>query len=179
MSDTTETDIRLGFIDVCVFNDGSIRGGMLITDMDTRPYEFRVTSPVKPTQLQQVLYGPSLKEYVYGELICAPLVKAAKEKLSLVLTKDPNLLVIRPLISTPVLYVYRDQRSIKSGDGKDDSIKPVIISTHRNFTGEEAWAQTVLMPIMQRHDLLEPFERVRVALNEVHKQRIEEKGTRG
>jgi hypothetical protein len=141
MSETTESDIRIGFIDVCVFNDGSIRGGMLITDIDTRPYEFRVTSSVKPTQLQQVLYGPSLKEYVYGELICAPLVKIAKEKLSLVLTKELNLLVIRPLISTPVLYVYRDQRSIKTGDGKDDAINPVLISTHRNYTGEGSWAQ--------------------------------------
>jgi hypothetical protein len=28
-----ETDIRLGFIDISVFADGSIRGGILITDI--------------------------------------------------------------------------------------------------------------------------------------------------
>lgn len=179
MGDISETDIRLGFINVSVFNDGSIRGGILITDLETRPYEFRVTSPIKPTQLQQILYGPSLKEYVFGELICTPLVKAAKEKLSLVLIKELTLLVIRPLISVPVLYLSYDQRSIKLGNGKEDTIKPVTISTHRNFTGEETWAQTVLTPVMQRHDLLEPFERIKNALNEVHKQKIEEKGTSG
>ena len=179
MDDKINTDLRLGFIDICVFNDGSIRGGMLVTDVETRPYEFRVTSPVKPTQLQQVLYGSSLKDYVYGELICAPLVKAVKEKLNLVLTKESKLLVIRSLISTPVLYMYRDQGGIKSGNGGEVSVKPVIISTHRNFTGEEEWAQTVLAPIMHNHDLLEPFERLRVALTEVHKQKIEDKGTRG
>jgi hypothetical protein len=70
----TETqEIRLAFIDVAVFSDASIRGGILTTDIQTRPYEFRITSPIKPTQMQQILYGTSLKDYVYGELICAPL----------------------------------------------------------------------------------------------------------
>lgn len=103
MSDSPE--LRLAFIDVAVFSDGSIRGGILTTDIETRPFEFRVTSPIKPTQVQQILYGASLKDYVYGELICAPLVKATKEKLSVVLTKESFLLSMRPLVSTPVILV--------------------------------------------------------------------------
>jgi hypothetical protein len=132
---------------------------------------------VKPTQLQQILYGPSLREYVYSELICAPLVKAAKEKLSLVLVKDANLLAIRDTheIAVPVILIHPDSKAIKSGDGKE-GIKPVTISSHRKYTGEGAWAQTILTPIMQHHDLLEPFERVHTALLEVHSQRIETKG---
>ena len=63
MADTQE--IRLAFIDVMIFSDGSIRGGILTTDIETKPYEFRVTSPIKPTQTQQILYGASLKDYVY------------------------------------------------------------------------------------------------------------------
>ena len=86
MADTQE--IRLAFLDITVFTDGSIRGGILTTDIETKPYEFRITSPIKPTQIQQILYGSSLKDYVYGELIGAPLIKATKEKLSIVLVKE-------------------------------------------------------------------------------------------
>ena len=39
MPDTQE--IRLAFLDVMLFSDGSIRGGILTTDIETRPYEFR------------------------------------------------------------------------------------------------------------------------------------------
>ncbi len=161
MADTQE--IRLAFVEVAIFSDGSIRGGILTTDIETRPFEFRVTSPIKPTQVQQILYGSSLKDYVYGELICAPLVKATKEKLSMVLTKDNYLIAIRPLVPTPVIFIH------SNGAQVSDGIKPVTFSPHRNFQNELAFAQTILTPIMQNHDLLEPFERLRLALHEVHR----------
>jgi hypothetical protein len=161
MADTQE--IRLAFIEVAIFSDGSIRGGILTTDIETRPFEFRVTSPIKPTQVQQILYGASLKDYVYGELICAPLVKATKEKLSMVLTKDNYLIAIRPLVPTPVILIH------SSGTQASDGIKPVTLSSHRNFQNELAFAQTILTPVMQKHDLLEPFERLRLAIHEIHR----------
>ena len=160
----TETqEIRLAFIDVAVFSDGSIRGGILTTDIETRPFEFRATSPIKPTQVQQILYGASLKDYVYGELICVPLIKATKEKLSVVMTKENFLISVRPLVSVPVILVRPN--SAPTNDG----IKSVNFSAHRNFQNELSFAQTILTPIMQKHDLFEPFERLKLALNEVHR----------
>jgi len=161
MSDSQE--IRLAFIDVTVFSDGSIRGGILTTDIETRPFEFRVTSPIKPTQVQQILYGASLNDYVYGELICVPLVKATKEKLSIVLAKEIFLVSMRPLVSMPVILIRPN--STQASDG----IKPISFASHRNFQNELSFAQTILTPVMQKHDLLEPFERLRLALNEVHR----------
>lgn len=161
MSDSPE--IRFAFIDVTVFSDGSIRGGILTTDIETRPFEFRVTSPIKPTQVQQILYGASLKDYVYGELICVPLVKATKEKLSVVLVKEIFLISMRPLVSVPVIIVRPSNSQI--GDG----IRSVSFSPHQNFQSELSFAQTILMPVMQKHDLLEPFERLRLGLAEVHR----------
>jgi len=161
MTDTQE--IRLAFIDVTVFPDGSIRGGILTTDIETKPYEFRVTSPIKPTQTQQILYGSSLKDYVYGELICAPLIKATKEKLSMVLAKENYLMSTRPLVSVPVILIH------PSGTQSSVGIKTVSLSPHKNFQNELTFAQTILAPVMQKHDLFEPFERLRLALGEVHR----------
>jgi hypothetical protein len=171
MSETVE--IRLAFIDVAVFSDGSIRGGILTTDIETRPYEFRVTSPIKPTQVQQILYGASLKDYVYGELICAPLVKATKEKLSMVLAKEPSIVVMRPLVSVPVILVRSD------GKQKGNGPRSVNFSVHKSFQSELSFAQTVLTPVMQSHDLIEPFERLKLALDEVNRKGIGEKGRIG
>jgi len=140
----------------------------LTTDIETRPFEFRVTSPIKPTRVQQILYGASLKNYVYGELICAPLVKATKEKISIVLIKDDYLIAMRPLVPTPVILIR------PTGPQISDGIKPMTFSSHRNFQNELTFAQTILTPIMQKHDLLEPFERLNLALQEVHRMGIGE-----
>jgi len=161
MADTQE--IRLAFIDVTVFSDGSIRGGILTTDIETKPYEFRVTSPIKPTLIQQILYGTSLKDHVYGELICAPLIKATKEKISIVLAKENYLIAMRPLVSVPVIFIYPNNAQVGEG------IKPVSLSAHQNFQSELTYAQTILAPIMQKHDLLEPFERLKFGLVEVNR----------
>jgi hypothetical protein len=170
----TETqEIRLAYMDVLVFSDGSIRGGILTTDIETRPYEFRITSAIKPTQLQQMLYGTSLKDYVYGELICAPLIKATKEKISFVLAKERYIMDVRPLVAVPIVLVLYNEKY--AGDG----VKPITFQAHKNFSSELSYAQTVLTPIMQRHDLTEPFERLKLALNEVHRMGIGEKGKGG
>lgn len=171
---TDQSDLRLVFLDTALFEDGAaIRGGVLITDIETKPYEFRCTSPVRPTSIQRMLYGDTLQEYVYVELIGVPLVKAAKEKPSLVLVRNPILLRVRPSLPCPVVLIRRDPKaaSVASGTGEGD-LKPVAISAHREFPTEASAAQAMLAPLMQKRDLLEPFERVQVALAESHKQRI-------
>jgi hypothetical protein len=81
----------------------------------------------------------------------------------MVLVKDNYLIAMRPLVPTPVILIH------SNGVPVSDGIKPVTFSSHRNFQNELSFAQTTLTPVMQQHDLLEPFERLRLALNEVHK----------
>jgi hypothetical protein len=166
-------EIRLAFMDVILFADGAIRGGILTTDIETRPYEFRITSPIRPTQLQQMLYGTSLKDYVYGELICAPLIKATKEKISFVLTKERYILEVRPLVALPIVLVSYDDKAA------DNGLKPISFQVHKDYPTEFSHAQTVITPITQKLDLMEPFERLRLALNEVHRLGVGEKGKGG
>lgn len=171
MAETRE--IRLAFMDVILFSDGAIRGGILTTDIETRPYEFRITSAIKPTQLQQMLYGTSLKDYVYGELICAPLIKATKEKISFVLTKERYIMEVRPLVAVPiVLMSYNDKAA---GDGA----KSMSFQMHKDYSTELSQAKVILTPITQKLDLMEPFERLKLALNEVHRLGVGEKGKGG
>jgi len=169
-----QSGLRLLFLDTALFDDGAtIRGGALITDIETRPYEFRVTGPVKPTQIQRVLYGDTLEEYIHVELIGVPLIKATKERPGLVLLRSSGLLRIRPYVECPVVLVRSDSK-LTDDPGKPGEVRPVTISSHREFPAEASAAQSMLAPLMRQRDLLEPFERLFVALTEAHKQHIGE-----
>jgi hypothetical protein len=171
---TDQPELRLVFLDTHLFEDGSVlRGGALITDIETKPYEFRCTSPVRPTTLQRVLYGETLDEYIHVELIGIPLIRAAREKSGLILVQKAVLLRIRPHLPCPVVLVRHDQKIINSSDeNNENALQSVTISSHREYPAEVASAQALLAPLMQRRDVLEPFERLRVALTEAHRQNI-------
>lgn len=163
--DNPQENIRLGFIDVIILTDSSIRGALLVTDLETRPYEFRVTSPIKPTRMQQILYGKTLSEYILSELICVPLYKASKEKISLIIVKQTSLLNMRPHISAPVICINEDDQNGR---------KNTLYQTHRSYEMEKEVAELYISSLSQNFDIFEPFERIKVAVTEVHKQKLDE-----
>jgi hypothetical protein len=171
MSGEESSDARLAFIDISVFADGSIRGGVLVTDIVTRPYEFRVTTPVKPTAMQRVLYGNTLADYVYGELIGVPLIKAIKEKLSLVVCRNEKLLIMRPNLDIPVVVITKTAQDIRS-EKPEEVFSTLSFKAHSSYSGEEEWARALLTKLIEKQDAFEPFDRLRTAMDEVHKQKV-------
>ena len=167
MTDQTTSNSRIAFVDISVFDDGSVRGGVLVTDTASRPFEFRVTSPIKPTQLQKILYGWSLVEYMYGELICLPLLKQVKEPISLAICRDDHLLVARPGLQIPIIAIRKPETKKDTG-----GVGSFTVRTHKNFSGEQAHAEVILNTLTQQFDIFEPFERVKLAVSEVHRQKI-------
>ncbi len=162
MTNQDSQNTRLAFVDICVFDDGSVRGGAIVTDIASRPYEFRVTSPIKPSNLQKILYGNSLVEYMYGELISLPLLKQLKESVSLAICRDEHILIARPNLQFPLVYLKKSQKPTAE----------IIIQTHKNFPGEKSQAEVLLSALSQQIDIFEPFERIKLAVNEVHKKKI-------
>jgi hypothetical protein len=79
---------KIAFLDVYPIDDSVIMGAVMVTDADTKPLEFRVTSPVKPTNFQKILYGNVLKEHILVELLAVPLINALNEELDLIVVND-------------------------------------------------------------------------------------------
>ncbi len=157
MTDQTSNNTRIAFIDISMLDDGSVRGGVLVTDIVSRPYEFRVTSPIKPTQLQKILYGNSLAEYMYGELICLPLLKSLKEVVTLAVCRDEHLLIARPGLRFPLIAIK------KSGQGTDKTGGGIFTTCiNKSFPSEKAQADVLLNLLSQQIDIFEPFERVKL-----------------
>ena len=73
---------KMAFLDVYTFeNNSGIMGAILVTDADTKPMEFRVTAPIKPTNFQKTLYGDVLLEHILVELAAVPLLSAINEQI--------------------------------------------------------------------------------------------------
>jgi hypothetical protein len=162
-------NLRLAFIDVQIF-DESVRGGLLITDWETKPQEFRVTAAIKPTNFQRILHGATLSEMIYADLMCVPLLEAAKEKPSIVFVKNKSLLRIRPAVMIPVALLEAYE-----GVAAQERSGTLALKLHQEFPDEETYATWVLDILMQRSDPLEPFERVKRAIQEVHRLRPEDR----
>ncbi|MCA9267141.1 MAG: hypothetical protein KDA41_01655, partial [Planctomycetales bacterium] len=53
-------------------------GGYLLLNTAARPLEFHCTSPVRPNRAQEILYGPTLGEFLLGEVIGQTLIKKSE-----------------------------------------------------------------------------------------------------
>jgi hypothetical protein len=174
-------DLKIAFISSHHFEDGAaIRGAILVADCDTKPLEFRVTAPVRPTLFQKTLYGELLNEHILVELIAVPLLAELKEKPQIILVRDPLFLGInaRQMIRT-VLILKEDELQFGKNNptAQLDSVSgrpPLILKTSEQFSKELDSIREQLESIYSRRDLLEPFSRNKIACQEVHNQRLGE-----
>lgn len=99
-------ELKLMFLTSQDFSKGAaVRGGMLVTDNQAKPLEFRCTSPIRPTGLQRVLYGQMLDTHILLTLIGIPLVRSASERPSIILVRDKRFLALRDKVDVPVVWL--------------------------------------------------------------------------
>ncbi len=170
------------FFSIARFEDGkAIRGAMLVTDENSKPLEFRCTAPLRPSKLQSILYGGALDKHMYVDLIGVPLLKGIKENATHVVVNDSVLLGMRPSVEIPVVLVQRDA-ALDVSDGEDGPsvldapggrYDPVIVSVHPDHEHERQECREAIGKLFGKCDICEPFERIALALEEVHNQRDE------
>jgi hypothetical protein len=178
--------LRLGFLSHVQFSGGeSLRGGLLVTDSNCKPLEFRCTSPVKPDTLQRTLYGQTMMSHIAVELIGAPLLKSVQIKPAVVLIRDELFFDVRMASGTPVIQLQRQDGEIKTASAKaaesqkgavidsaSGKFRPVVLSAHWQFPDELPVWRDKLRQLFAHADLIEPFERLAKALEMVDKQGV-------
>jgi hypothetical protein len=156
-------------------NKGQI-GAMLVTDDLGMPQEFRVTYPVKPTNLQKQLYGDSLDVHIGVNLCGQPLYKALQHKPELLLVSQRQFLSLANEVEAKVAHVKRSGDAIVVGGAGNESSKQNVHSNSGRFQpvniffphdlneqGQEK-VSSVIKKYFQGIDLLEPFDRIRSAI---------------
>lgn len=149
-------------------------GGILVLDPSGDPQEFRCTSAIHPTSLQQILWGERLQRYIMGELLLLPLVRSLQLPVDLILVQREEFLAARSKVGEPLLMVGREGGD--SVDGRDsDRIAINIPSTNgpeqviflRCQPGYEEDLEVGRQLISQFIEMcypLEPFQRIEQAL---------------
>lgn len=153
----------LGFLTAVEHALHGLFGGYLLLNTTGQPVEFHCTTPVKASRIQQILYGPTLEPFLYGEQIGATLVtKSAASPLLLVVDRT-ELLAVRPHIRVSTALVM----TAETGEnGARMTIGNNRLQLARQDVDQRQAIAERLAVLDESFDLAEPFERIRAAIDE-------------
>lgn len=194
MTNAPNTQAMLGFLTVLAHDELGLVGGYLILNAAGRPLEFHCTAPVKPNRAQQILFGPTLEPYLYGEQIGQTLVSKGSIAPVAVYTDHERVLAVRDYVAMPVALV------LSAADEGDDDVSCENVATpqpshsawridppHRSQAQLAEFAagrNRLAVPLardsdrqaiaehlesLASFDLSEPFGRIREAVEEAHR----------
>ena len=187
-----KSKLTLGFLTVVEHPQYGLFGGYLVLNPAGRPLEFHCTAPIKPNRAQEILYGPTLESFLYGEQIGRTLIGQASAPPILVCTDRAPVLAAREHVASPVVLVLAPEGQGSSGpaaveppaDGQPDRVlrldaahrggpQLVVFRLGRNRLALPAAADEDRRQIVERladlaesFDLAEPFQRIREAIEE-------------
>src|SRR5574338_1437304 len=166
---------KIGFLETYAPDDnGGIMGAILVTDAETKPLEFRVTAPIKTTNFQKTLYGDVLLEHILVELISVPLINTLNEEIDIILVKDNLFLGANNKQGVRVVRVFGDSDSSKGNKGVQElkgSNGKMFVETSKKYESELGQIKDLLNEVAESRNLLEPFERLKQACEQVHLQK--------
>jgi len=162
----------IGFLSVHGSIDGGLWGGLLLLNPLGRPLEFHCTAPVKANRAQQILYGPTLAPFLYGEQIGATLSAQAKKSLAILFVAQPESLAMRPLVDVPVVLALPRHETARE-ELDNHRFETLEVSGHQlgiHFAEpDDVQRIEQVCRDLQDFDLLEPFERIEDALSEAQR----------
>lgn len=159
----------IGFLTLGEHAELGLFGGYLVLNASGRPLEFHCTAPVKANRAQEILYGNTLKSYLYGEQIGQTLIKRAKTTTSVVFTDAEPALAAREFIDMPMAVVAADEVSLIRPSLMSFKLGPHHLAVSVQQSTDRATIVDRLASHLDHLDLLEPFGRIREALDEAQK----------
>jgi hypothetical protein len=186
----------LGFLTVLEYPEHGLIGGYLVLNRAGRPLEFHCTAPVKPNRAQQILYGPTLEPYLFGEQIGHALLSRGAAEPAVICTDREPALAVRQFVEVPVALVIPDgTRTDPQSDSTREAEHPGALAAEarvyrldsphplragppafrlgRNCLavspladGDRDLIASRLGELAETFDLAEPFQRIREAIEE-------------
>lgn len=178
-----------GYLCVIEHADQGIFGGYLLVNELARPLEFHCTTPVKPTRAQEILYGAALISYLYGERIGRTLVEKASRTPTAILVDDSRAATVGEFVELPVVSIEPVSSNPDFEEVGIHCVEPHAAREPRNGavmnrTWDLGGRQAKLVSAADKNshglaeslrrfagqfDMLEPFERIRQAIEEARR----------
>lgn len=170
---TAATATHLGFLTILQEGNGYL-GGYLVTNVWGRPLEFRLSTAVQPTRVQQILYGETLRPYICADLIGKTLVEKTALPVQYVFTDCDAVLDLRLKLDVPVAWLG-PPRSPETGHDPG-KVGPEGLVCHPRHPDDSAAVRELLERLDGGLDLAEPFGRIREAVAEARKMGVTSRG---
>lgn len=106
-----KSKLVLGFLTVVEHPQFGLFGGYLLLNAAGRPLEFHCTTPIKPNRAQEILYGPTLESFLYGEQIGLTLIRQAEASPLLICTDREPAMAAREHAAVPVVLVLPNENN--------------------------------------------------------------------
>jgi len=160
----------IGFLTVCDHAEQGLFGGLLLLNANGRPLEFHCTAPLRTNRAQEILYGPTLRRYLYGEVLGPALLGKLKVEPLLLCTDQLEALASREFHAIPTLLVI-DAAGTSSPPPELVQFKlgKNRVAVEPAWAGDESESLRRWEPFVGRLDLAEPFTRIRDAIDEARK----------
>ena len=173
---SSSTPLKLGFLTVLEEPSGYL-GGYLVTNAWGRPLEFRLSTPVQPSRVQQILYGDTLRPYVCADLVGKTLVEKTATDAHIIVTDCQPVLDLRRLIEIPVVCLVTSSDSgnvapppdVADEDAQVTSLPAGNVYCHPEFGTDKPAVCKLIERLPDAFDLAEPFARIREAIGEARK----------
>jgi len=160
--------------------DGFI-AALMVTDNRGYPLEFKATTPVRPSLVQRSLYGGQLEHYVAVELCAKALIQQTQRRPIAVLVPEAWLLDLAEDSKVNVLALWRagevlrvEDKDTPSGGGTirppGSPYQPVVYRGKFKSSDQEREVLAFVEDCATRFDLIEPFQRMRAALELLAKE---------
>lgn len=167
-SNSGKSTPAIGFLTVCDYAENGLFGGYLLLNPAGRPLEFHCTSPVRPNRAQEILYGPTLRPFLYGEQIGGALLTRAKTPPLLVCTDCEPALAARDASTQPMVMVL--PHDAPSNHGLHEfKFKKLRLALSLRYSSDQQQVLDLCQAHLEQLDLGEPFTRIREALDEAQK----------
>lgn len=169
-SRSTTSPPCLGFLTVIENADLGFLGGYLLLNAAGRPLEFHCTAPIRPNRTQEILYGPTLRPFLYGEQIGQTLLTKSKLSPLVVCTDNEPVLATREFSDTPIVLVLDAiPGSLGNISGRKFQLATNQVVAAANHSDDEQTIRAAWPQLADHLNLLEPFDRIREALEEAQK----------
>jgi len=158
-----------GFLTAVDSPTHGIFGGYLVVDPLGRPLEFHCTAPVQVSRAQRILYGPTLEEHLWGRQIGGTLIEAAAGEPAVVLVDLPALRHVRRHTARPVVLVGPPTTDTAREPPAAAAAGMAFGGARVTALGDPAAVRGCLEELALAVDLCEPFERIRLAIEEAQR----------
>ncbi len=175
--------IRIGYF-LTLKHEESYIGGVMITDENSIPIEFKYTDPITPTRIHKIIFGKVLEKYINEDVIKKTLLKEIVNIPKIYFVTDLNL-IGKSQNKVPIVAVMKTTLSSLSNIGEFQRVKdkefiiqpatmtnPLKIIFHTEEPDVQESIMKVIKSFIDKIDIYEPFSRVEKALISICQKEI-------